>query len=405
MLSFVACAVLQSGQFAIHDHDRILFYGDSITDNQYYPQFVEQFILTRFPKMKVTFMNYGWSGDRVTGGGGGDIRKRLSRDVYPNKPTVVTIMLGMNDASYRPWDENIFHTYADGYENIARNIKSNTGARLTFILPSPYDDVTVAPGWEGGYNGVLIRYGDFLKEIAPNYQAVVADFNQPMVDMLKRANGINTQAARQIIPDRVHPSAAGHIVMGAALLKAWNAPSIVSSTSIDATTSKGSIENGQIRDVKKTKTGWTWRSLENALPLYFWRANDQVALVLKSSDVEKDLNNETVTVKGLPAGKFALSIDGERVGSFTGDQLRSGINLAQLDTPMMRQSMSIFTLTDRRQNLQWTMWRKLVVDLDGYGLDKRQGAIDAMKRLENEIVQKQRQMAQPKWHTFALDPA
>ena len=47
----------------------------------------------------------------MTGGGGGDIAKRLGRDVFPFKPTVVTIMLGMNDAGYRAWDDQVFATY------------------------------------------------------------------------------------------------------------------------------------------------------------------------------------------------------------------------------------------------------------------------------------------------------
>jgi hypothetical protein len=28
---------------------------------------------------------------------------------------------------------------------------------ITAIVPSPYDDVTRAPGFEGGYNAVLLR--------------------------------------------------------------------------------------------------------------------------------------------------------------------------------------------------------------------------------------------------------
>src|SRR5215218_573602 len=89
-------ALLQgTGGFALHDGDRVLFYGDSITDNQFYPQYVETYVVTRFPNMRVTFLNYGWSGDKVGGGGGGDISTRLRRDVFPHKPTVVTIFLGM----------------------------------------------------------------------------------------------------------------------------------------------------------------------------------------------------------------------------------------------------------------------------------------------------------------------
>lgn len=404
VLAFAAaCAIQASNAFAIHDKDRVLFYGDSITDNQYYPQFVEQYVLTRFPKMKVAFMNYGWSGDRVTGGGGGDIKLRLSRDVFPNKPSMVTIMLGMNDASYKPCDEGLFHTFADGYESIARLIQSTTNARLTFIQPSPYDEVTLPPAFEnGGYNGVLLRYGKFVQELATEFKAIVADFNSPVVAMLQKANAADAKRARTLIADRVHPNAASHIVMGAALLKAWNAPSLVSSTKIDAALGKGTAENAQVRDVRKGKAGLTWRSLEGSLPLYFWRANADVAFVLANSDVEHDLNNETLTVTQLPAGEFDLLIDGEIVGSFSSADLSKGIDLTRLDTPMMRQSAGIFALTEKRQSLRWTMWRSFVVNLDGYGLNERKSAIASSEKLEREIIAKQRREAQPVWHSFAI---
>ena len=51
--------------------------------------------------MRVHFYDAGVGGDRVTGGGGGPIDQRLERDVFAEKPTVVTVMLGMNDGGYR----------------------------------------------------------------------------------------------------------------------------------------------------------------------------------------------------------------------------------------------------------------------------------------------------------------
>src|SRR5437016_12617874 len=91
--------VRAKGTFAIRDGDRIVFYGDSITDQRLYTTFVETYIVTRFPAMNVAFVHSGWGGDRVSGGGGGPIDVRLARDVFAYKPTVVTVMLGMNDAA------------------------------------------------------------------------------------------------------------------------------------------------------------------------------------------------------------------------------------------------------------------------------------------------------------------
>src|SRR5437879_6914878 len=92
-LCLVACVALQarSESFALKDGDRIVFYGDSITDQRLYTTFSETYVVTRFPKLDVSFVHSGWGGDRVTGGAGGPIDVRLQRDVFTCKPTVMTI--------------------------------------------------------------------------------------------------------------------------------------------------------------------------------------------------------------------------------------------------------------------------------------------------------------------------
>ncbi|HEV2473279.1 MAG TPA: hypothetical protein VGS41_11470, partial [Chthonomonadales bacterium] len=86
----------RTGKFYLRSGDRVVFYGDSITDQRLYTTFIETYCVSRFPNMKLTFVHSGWSGDTVRGGGGGGIDLRLRRDVIPYKPTVVTICLGLN---------------------------------------------------------------------------------------------------------------------------------------------------------------------------------------------------------------------------------------------------------------------------------------------------------------------
>src|SRR5213593_1708146 len=165
LLSLVGVAGAQS-DFYLKSGDRVVFYGDSITDQRLYTTFVETYVVTRFPRLKVSFVHSGWGGDRVTGGGGGPVDVRLRRDVIAYRPSVMTIMLGMNDASYRAYDAQIFNTYAEGYRHILSAVKSALpGIRITVIQPSPFDDVTRPPQFEGGYNAVLVRYGEFVKQL------------------------------------------------------------------------------------------------------------------------------------------------------------------------------------------------------------------------------------------------
>src|SRR5881394_2064677 len=185
--------------FALKDGDRVVFYGDSITDQRLYTTFTETYVVTRFPKLDVSFVHSGWGGDRVTGGGGGPIDLRLRRDVVAYKPTVMTIMLGMNDGSYRAFDEKIFDTYAKGYQHIIDSVKEALpGIRFTAIQTSPFDDVTQPPRFEGGYNAVLVRYSQFVKELAAREKLSVADLNTPIVAALEKAKSTDAELAKKI---------------------------------------------------------------------------------------------------------------------------------------------------------------------------------------------------------------
>ena len=68
--ALAAPARADEAPFYLKDGDRVVFYGDSITDQRLYTTFVEDFVVTRFPRMDVRFIHSGWGGDRVTGGGG-----------------------------------------------------------------------------------------------------------------------------------------------------------------------------------------------------------------------------------------------------------------------------------------------------------------------------------------------
>ena len=91
--------------FRLKSDHRVLFYGDSIIAQGFYPADVDLYVRTRFPNLHVRFINSGYSGDSVTGGAADPINPRLKRDVFPFKPNIVTIMLGMNDGRYNPFNQ------------------------------------------------------------------------------------------------------------------------------------------------------------------------------------------------------------------------------------------------------------------------------------------------------------
>jgi lysophospholipase L1-like esterase len=395
---------LAGAQFALKNGDCVVFYGDSITDQRLYTFYTEAYVRTRFPKLNVTFVHSGWGGDRVTGGGGGDIDTRLTRDVLAYHPTVVTIMLAMNDAGYRPFDQGLFDTYSKGYQHIVDRLqKEDPGVRITFIVPSPYDDVTRNPNFEGGYNAVLIRYGDFVKELAAKSGGTVADFNAPEVAMLQNAKAKDANLSQKLLPDRVHPGEAGHLTMAESLLKSWNAPSLVSSVEI-AGGKLASAEGTRVSGLASSPTGVSWTQLDDGLPFALDTNNPQVRLVMDSSDLVDALDRQMVKVSGLN-GKFALAIDGKTVGTFTSDELAAGVNLATLDTPMKAQAARVASLVREREEAHNQRWRTYQTGWFGgeeAASSEKNEVMRALDRYDAALDKAVRKAAQPVAHQFTL---
>jgi len=400
------CGVSVAGaqsSFTLKANDRVLFYGDSITDFSQYPNFVETFVLTRYPKLPVRFFNMGVGGDTVNGGWMGGIDQRLQRDIIDMKPTVVTIMLGMNDAGYVPFDANIYKTYTTGYEKIVGTIKKQLPtARGWLIRPSPYDDVTRPFDFPLGYNSVLLKYGTFTAQLATRNAYSNVDFNKPVTDLLKSAFASDPELSKQIIQDRIHPGNAGHYVMTWALLKAWGATGLVSSSTVDAATAVATGDNVQFRNVKGGTSKAEWESLEGALPFPFDRNDPAVNLALKVTNLDKSMNLQTIKVPNLASGLYALKIDGNEVGRFTNGALKFGVNIGNLYTPMMDQAASVNSLTWQRSELQKNWWREVQFKYAWLPGEGKKDAVKGHQAMEADFVTHQRAAAQPTWHRFEI---
>jgi lysophospholipase L1-like esterase len=410
-LSFLCLRALAAGSFSLKDGDRVVFYGDSITDQRLYTVIAETYVVTRYPELNVTFVHSGWGGDKVSGGGGGPIDVRLSRDVLPYKPTVMTIMLGMNDGLYRAETEATDRAFFDGYKHIVESVKSALPAiHITAIQPSPYDDVTRPPNFPGGYNEVLISFGKWIANYAEKTGLNVADLNTPVVAMLRRAKELDPAEAQTIIKDRVHPGFSGHLVMAEALLKSWNARALVSSVSIDAAGKPRleSAEHARVSDLA-AHNGISWSETEDALPLPFpqWQETwgiGPLPLVSRSSDVTNALNDEALKVTGLKNGVYVLKVDGTKAATFNNDELARGVNLARFDTPMTRQAKEVYDLTVSHCQVHNDRWRNVQVPLAVYNFPVTQNAVQSADTLEQAILQKRHEIATPRAHKFELEP-
>lgn len=402
---FAQEAAKNKGAFALRDGDIVVFYGDSITEQRLYTADIENFLLTRYPERKVQFINSGVGGDKVSGGWAGPVDMRLARDVFAHQPTVITIMLGMNDGYYRPWDDGIFSTYADGYRHILEQIqKELPQARLTILRPSPYDDVTRTSEFTPGYNTALIRFGDFLAKLAEEKHAHLVDLNLPVVEALTKAKAADAPLSIALIRDRVHPGDGIHWVMAGAVLKAWGVDPVVTSTSIDFATAKVSVSlNTVITKPARTKIDLTWTQTDSALPLPLPPAetDPMAALTFQVSNFNVQFNQQLLAVSGLAEGNYELQIDDHAIGRWSSVELAKGINLASLDTPMLAQSRLVALDTEQKNSLE-SVHFSLLADAK----DAEQS--DTLKRLETALqqaVQRQRKDAQPVPHRYSLTRA
>jgi len=403
VLAFLALIAMRShGQeLALHDGDRVVFYGDSITAQRLYTRFVEDFVLTRYPQMHVTFWNAGIPGDTVYGGYTGDATARLKRDVFPHQPTVVTIMLGMNDGYYMAFNQKYLDIYMEGYRKLLSAIPTGAPtAKITLITPTPYDEVTHGTEF-AHYNEVVSRHSAFVKELAGSSHLGFSDFNQVETGLLNAGTQKNSSLAALLIPDRIHPAEVSHWALAAALAHSWSLSPVVSIVKIDAATAKTvEIENTQVADLTETEGKLQWSQSDNALPLPLQLDDRMVQFVLSVSDLAT-MDRQMLFVNGLSAAQYTLKIDEQKIASFRREQLSSGVNLALYNTPMESQARGLDGIEEKRTRLDEAHF---ILSIEDPKVANAADYTSAMEAKDAMLAAEQRKMAQPKLHRFELSP-
>lgn len=383
----------------LRDGDRVVFYGDSITAQRLYTRFVEDFFVSRYPSLDIRFLNAGVSGDTVQGGSAGDLQTRLRRDVFPFRPTLVTVMLGMNDGRYRTDHPEDMDAFRRGYLKIIESVQDALpGAAILGIRPSPYDEIAHVPRLSG-YNGRLFQFGDDITRLAKEKNFAVCDLNSPMEMALHKGMQENPQLAGSLLPDRIHPSETGHWILAVALARCLRSTAIVSQTVLDAASGKTvSAKRTSISELQLSANGMSWTQQDEALPLPLELNNPEIQFLLSVSDL-KTWDLQLLQIHGLSAGRYRLSIDGELIASFTKEELDAGVNLALLETPMEKQSRAIDWKADSRSKLSATRFNLLTTG------EEISGSVEALRvldSLDERMLAEERKAAQPKPHRFLL---
>jgi len=351
------CAASGAGLFK--DGETVCFLGDSITAGGRTQTMLADYYLTRFPERTIRFVNAGRSGDSAGGALG-----RLQDDVIAKKPTSVTIMLGMNDVSRGSYVANpdagklkqqqqSLNGYKANMGKVVARIRAEAGEpRLLFITPSPFDQTVVLEkeNNQPGCNDGLGRCAEIVKELAAKNQAAVVDFHTPMT-------ALNLEQQKHdpkwtiIGGDRVHPGAPGHLMMAWLFLKAQGAPAVVSSVKVDAAAGRA-VEslNAEVTKIAKQDGGIAFTVLEKALP---FPVDPAAKPVLELLPIEKELNQEMLSVSGLAKGTYELKIDGVVVAKGTAEDFAHGINLAFNEaTSQFKQAQAVARHDEQRRGAE-----------------------------------------------------
>lgn len=417
---------LLGGDFFLRDGDRVVFLGDSITEQRLYTTYIESYALTRFPRWNLTFRNVGWGGDtawlrqRAHPDEGAlfaaepekqqqmveeAVRRGLDRDVLPLRPTVVTIKFGMNDHSYQPFREDIFRAYARSQDQLAQVLQAS-GARVAFLTPQPIEEKRPDPD-QDVRNLSLRKFSDGLKEVAEKRAARFVDQFDPYMKLMMGARA-SDPAAFIGGGDAVHPGPAGHTLMAWAVLKNLEADAMVSRAEVDAGGGKVvAAERCSVRNLKVTGSTVTFDRLDEALPLPI---DARAAAALKLAPVLDELSRYELRVSGLPAGEYELKIDGEAVGKASRETLAKGWNLSQEAGPITRQSQKVLDVVFQKNNVFFRRWRDIqLFSLPAWARNPaaEDGRKAELAKLDQQIAEFESQINAarlPGSHRFELEP-
>jgi len=344
--------------------ERARFVGNSITEAGYYESYIWLYYMLHFPTRKITVYNCGIGGDRAQ-----NILGRLKADVFAKKPTTICVTFGMNDSGY------FEYLSGDGdstgkkraqesqryFDTIAQQLKAYTPAKKIMITSSLYDETMKNPKNYFPKKSLSMNIiAAFQEKAAQDNHWGLVDFLHPMTEITLREQRRDS-AFTLTSSDRIHPGNAGHFVMAWLFLKQQGlAGKPVADMAIDATAKKiQRATNCQLTALAVTPGDLRFDYLANSLPFpqdtvsRMWENPQRQADALKVIPFTEDMNREMLTVHGLNNGNYAVTIDGKPIGTWTGEQLGAGINLALVNTtPQCDQAMTVLLLNEERMALE-----------------------------------------------------
>ncbi len=199
----------------------VLFQGDSITDagrtredgsdlGRGYALLTSAWFGAVHPELNVTFLNRGIGGNTIR-----DLDARWDADCLALKPTVLSVLVGINDAAGRYHHNRVItvEEFEGTYFNLLQKAVECSVKRIVLMEPFvlPTDPTRVQ--WREDLDPKI----EAVRRLAREFQAVLI----PTDGLFAQASAL--QRLEYWMPDGVHPTPAGHALMAQAWLQAVKA--------------------------------------------------------------------------------------------------------------------------------------------------------------------------------------
>lgn len=318
-LAALTCSsyLIAQDSFPFKEGDRVMFLGDSITEQYQYSSDIERYLATRFPAWKLSFMNAGIGGDTAQGGA-----NRFQQQVLDEKPTVVTINFGMNDGGYGAFDANRNKTYVENTSKMLKMAK-DAGVRVVLISPNAVD-------WRKNKDRLV--YLETQKQFYAPLKEIASTNQVPFVDQYAMTRAtlekLLADKADKVdpFPDSVHTDSDGGLLMAYAILTGLKAPAIVSEATV-ALTGEPQATRCKITNITRADGVTQFDRLDEALP--FPTVEDWASMLPYVNNLT-DLNWFGLKMPGLAAGTYTIATDGVVIAKHTADELSKGVNLGNV---------------------------------------------------------------------------
>jgi lysophospholipase L1-like esterase len=333
----------------LKDGDGIVFYGDSITHQRLFTQYLADYFYTRFPHMRLRLHNAGVSGSVAW-----EALTRFDRDVAAYKPKYVVVLLGMNDGNHEPFNQAIFTTYRQDMTSIFQKIQG-IGAMPIIMTPTMFDARVrrakrphANPENTSLYNAVLAYYGAWLRELATEQGYGFVDVWGPLNNIVMERRKSDPKFT--LVPDSVHPGPAGHMVMAMSIIHDLGLPRQVSDIRISLGADpqhQVDAAGGKLSDLQRRSDGIEFNWQAECLP---WVVPEEAQIGAQLTDLGYRVNQEALEVHGLAPGMYTLTIDGHEIGTYDSEELEHHIELQEnAKTPQYQQALAVANL-NKQQN-------------------------------------------------------